>query len=219
MDAFTAGSSLVISKFSVAVVMTGIYCFMPHEKCTRDWALAAVLVASGALAAILNAGEPRFAVLLLANTAVVLGMIMQWRGIRSFYKKPSGYLGWIIGALFFAALVWLLSFNAPVVKRAILIAATVLALLILNAYEFAAGHRAHPSFGSRLAVGSALFLVLCFVVNVTAPVMNIADISHTTTSPLAIATLYLIPVIGSLLLTTGMVVLLFERVTNAPTNR
>jgi hypothetical protein len=62
MDALTAGSALVISKFSVAVILVGIYCLMPDERCARDWALATILVASGALVVILNAGAPRFAI-------------------------------------------------------------------------------------------------------------------------------------------------------------
>jgi hypothetical protein len=217
MDAFTAGSVLIVSKFSVAVIMTCIYCLIPREKCTLDWALAAALVACGAAISIANAGAPRYEVLIAGNGAIIVGMVMQWRGVRSFYQKPAGFLGWIICAIFLVLYVWMILTDAPITRRAVLLSATILSLLILNAIEFAAGYRAQKTLGSLMAVASSSFLVLCYVVSVALSASGMVALSHSPDSALAIALIYLLPIAGSLALTTSMIVLLGERHAVAPT--
>jgi hypothetical protein len=211
MDAFTAGSLLIASKFGVAVVMIAIFSLLPRERCTLDWALAAALVACGAMVSISNAGAPRYAVLIAGNGAIVLGMVMQWRGVRSFYRKADGYLGWAVFLLFIGAYVWLLESNSSVGDRAVVLSSAILAMLMLSAWEFAAGYLQRRSLGGGLALGSAVFLVLCFLVNVGLSSSGWVEFSHAPNSLLAITLIYLLPFGGSLLTTVGIVLLLYER--------
>ncbi len=211
MDAFTAGSLLIVSKFGVAVVMVTFFCLMPRERCTLDWALAAALIAAGAAVTMANAGAPRFPILLVGNASIILGMVMQWRGIRAFFKRTHGSVGWVIFALFLAGYVWLLASGAPVASRAILLSGAILVMLVVNAYEFASGYRSSKSIGSALAVFSASLLVVCYVVNIVLSSLGLMDFSHSTTSQLTISMIYLLPAGGSMLLTIGIMILLFER--------
>ena len=93
LDALTAGTALIIVQICMALVITGIFSVTPSEKCTRYWAASGMLIAIGILLLVLNGGAPHYPVLIIGNTSLIIGILLQWRGIRAFYKKPSNYVG------------------------------------------------------------------------------------------------------------------------------
>ena len=101
MDALTAAFALVIAQFCIALVMTGAHFAARPERCTGYWASAAILIAIGVLMVVLGGAASRTVVQLLGNSCLVVGAVLQLRGIQVFYKAPGGHLGWILGAGFF----------------------------------------------------------------------------------------------------------------------
>jgi diguanylate cyclase (GGDEF)-like protein len=211
MDGMTAGSALIVAKICVAAIMIGIRYVLPGERCARYWATGAAFAAAGTLMLTVNGGAMRPAALIIGSSAIAFAMILHWMGLRVFYRKPPGYVGWMIGAMFMALCAVLVAARAPATDRAFLLAATVLAMLLLSAFEIQSGQRGRHTFASRLLLGTVLFLIACYLLNAILSGMKTYEFTPTTSSPVAVALLFLVPVAGTLLVATGQLLLLFER--------
>lgn len=212
MDAITAGIALIIVQLCAAMIMAGIFYAAPTEKCTRDWALSGVLVAAGVLIVVLNGGAPRYAALILGNNLLILGLVLQWKGIRAFYRKPDGKAGWVVAAVFFLLYLWLLMRQATVAERSLLSASAILAMLVLNSIEMWSGDGGRRSFARALTIGALLMMSASYAFRVFASVSGIAEMLPNTGSTLSVTLLYLIPIAGTLLFSNGLLLLYFERV-------
>lgn len=212
MDAITAGIALILVQLCTALVMAGIFYAAPAEKCTRDWALSGVLVAVGVLIVVLNAGTPRYAVLIIGNNFLIIGLVLQWAGIRAFYRKKRGFAGWGVAAAFFVLYLWLLARGAAVQERSLLSAVTILAILLLDTYEIWTGRGTHRSFVRNLTLAALLLMVTSYSVRVLATMTKASVIFPNSSSPLSVTLLYLVPIIGTLLFTNGLLLLYFERI-------
>jgi len=212
MDVLTAGTALIVVQLCVSLVMAGIFTATPTEKCTRYWALSGLLVAIGVLMVIVNAGAPRYAVLVIGNNALMLGPVLQWCGIRAFFRKRQSWIGWAIALVFFLAFNGLLLSGAPTRQRALLSAVAILAMLCLNMAEVWSGRGPRRSFARLLTLGSLVLLVISHGFRVAATAFNIAELLPSSSNPVAITLLYFIPIIGSLLFSNGLLLLYFERV-------
>ncbi|HEX7650488.1 MAG TPA: GGDEF domain-containing protein [Noviherbaspirillum sp.] len=212
MDAITAGIALIVVQLCVALVMAGIFYAAPAERCTRDWALSGVLVATGVLMVVLNAGAPRYLILVLGNNALICGLVMQWSGIRAFYRKGNGIAGWCVAAAFFAIYLVLLVEGAPLQARSLLSATTILSILVLNTYEVWTGRGRHRSFVRRLILFALLLMVVSYSFRVLGTVTRASEIFPNSNSPLSVTLLYFAPIVGTLLFSNGLLLLYFERV-------
>jgi diguanylate cyclase (GGDEF)-like protein len=212
MDAITAGIALIVVQLCVALVMAGIFYAAPAEKCTRDWALSGVLVATGVLMVVLNAGAPRYVILVLGNNALICGLVMQWSGIRAFYRKRNGVAGWCVAAAFFALYLLLLVQGAPLHARSLLSAVTILSILVLNTYEVWTGRGRHRSFVRRLILFALLLMTVSYSFRVLGTLTRTSEIYPNSNSPLSVILLYFAPIVGTLLFSNGLLLLYFERV-------
>jgi diguanylate cyclase (GGDEF)-like protein len=212
MDVLTAGAALIVVQLCVSLLMAGIFTAAPSEKCTRYWALSGLAIAAGVLMVIVNAGAPRFAILIIGNNALILGIVLQWCGIRAFFRKRQGWIGWAIALAFFLAYNGLLLAGASVDQRALLSAVAILAMLFVNTYEVWIGHGPRRSFARMLTLGALLLLITSYGFRVFATAFQIAELLPSSSNPMAITLLYFIPIIGTLLLSNGLLLLYFERV-------
>jgi diguanylate cyclase (GGDEF)-like protein len=212
MDAITAGTALILVQLCTALIMGGIFYAAPAEKCTRDWALSGVLVAIGVLMVVLNAGAPRYAVLIIGNNALIVGLVLQWSGIRSFYRKTKGIAGWGVAAVFFVSYLWLLVRGAAIQERSLLSAATILAILLLDIYEVWTARGKYRSFVRILTLFALLLIAASYSFRVLATLTRGAEIFPNSSSPLSVALLYLAPIVGTILFSNGLLLLYFERV-------
>lgn len=194
------------------LVTAGIFYVTPSEKCTRYWALSGLFIAIGVLLAVTNAGRLRYPVLIIGNNCIILGMILQWRGIRAFYRKPIGYAGWAIGITFFVLYGMLLLQGAHISDRALLSSGTILIMLFLYAFEIWSGQRSRSSFASGLTLGALAVVIIGYAARFIATLFNLAEVLPGTNSTLAVTLLYFVPTAGTLLLSTGLILLYFERV-------
>jgi diguanylate cyclase (GGDEF)-like protein len=212
MDVITAGIALILVQLCVALVMAGIFHAAPAEKCTRYWALSGSLVAVGILLIVLNAGALRYPILIVGNNALIIGIVLQWCGIRAFYRKAPGYAGWGVALGFFVLYAMLLWRHAPTADRATLSGIAILALLLLNFFEVWTGRGSNRSFATVLILVALALLAASYTFRVVTSLANILQFLPNTRSPLEVTLLYLTPIVGTLLLSNGLLLLYFERV-------
>lgn len=212
MDALTAGTALIMAQLCVALVMAGIYRTAPAENCTRLWALSGFSMAIGLLIVILNAGAPRYAVLVIGNNLLILGLALQWAGIRAFYRKKQGIAGWTVFIAFFILFGLLLLNDARVGDRALLSSATILVMLLLFGFEVLTGDGPRRSFARRLTIAALMLMIASYSFRVVATILNTAELLPDSNTSLSVIFIYLTPIAGTLLLSNGLVLLYFERI-------
>lgn len=212
MDVLTAGAALIVVQLCVALVMAGIFYAAPTEHCTRFWALSGVSFAVGVLMVVLNAGAPRPLILMLGNSTLILGLVLQWCGIRAFFQKAQARTGWVVWLLFVMLFALLLVRNAGVGARALLSAVFILVLLLVNLYEMWTGPGSRTTFARKLTIGSLLLLVISYSGRVLATAVNTSELLPSSSNTLAVVLIYFVPIAGTLLFCNGLLLLYFERV-------
>jgi len=213
MDSLTAGIALIVAQLCVALIMTGVYFAAPREQCTRYWALSEIFIAAGILMIVLNVSVPIHILLLLGYNSLAWGSILQLWGTQAFYKKSqSTKLGWLVGIAFFLFLGLILLMKLPIAERLLLLSATMLFMLILNCRELWTGPETGRSFGNILTLGAAGLLILNNVFRIGALLLLAQDFQPTTHSLTGVGALYLVPLSGTLLYGTGLLLLYFERI-------
>jgi len=212
MDSFTAGIALIVTQLCIALVMAGIFYATPSERCTRYWMLSEIFIALGVLLIVANAGAPRYAILIIGNNSLIWGAILQWWGVQTFYRTPVNKLGWILGAAFFLLFGLLLLMDAKITSRGTLSSATLLVVFVCTAHTF--WFRAGPrrrTFGNLLALSALALLAINNVFRIVALTRHASEIHLATASPVVVAILYLVPLAGTLLYATSLLLVYFER--------
>jgi diguanylate cyclase (GGDEF)-like protein len=212
MDSFTAGMALIIVQLCVTLVMTGVYFATPREKCTRYWALAEILMSMGILLIVLNAGAPRYFLLMVGSTSLVWGSVLQFWGTQIFYKKRESKTGWAIGILYALLLGLFIMMQAGVTARLLLLSATMLIVLILNFRELWIGPQAGRTFGNLLTIGAVSLLLLNNIFRIGVLMFQAQDFQPNTRLLPGVVALYLVPLSGTLLYATGLLLMYFERI-------
>ncbi|QAU34532.1 GGDEF domain-containing protein [Janthinobacterium sp. 17J80-10] len=211
-DALTAGTALILVQFSVSLVMAGLFFALPTEKCTRHWALSGLCVGIGLTMVIVNAGAPRYLILILGNNLLILGLIYQWTGLRAFYRRPPSKAGWIVGGLFFMAYALSLIQNATISVRGLLAAIAIFLMLLLYMYELLSAQVQKWSFARLLATTAVAALLISYGGRVALAAFQVAEILPRTNSLISVTLLYFVPVVGTLLLSSALLLLYFERI-------
>jgi diguanylate cyclase (GGDEF)-like protein len=212
MDSFTAGIALISVQFCIALIMTGVYIAAPREKCTRYWALSELFISAGILMIVLNGGTHSYLVSFIGTNILIDGSIVQLWGTQAFYKKPPGKLGWLIGIVFFVSFGAMVIMKTPVSDRIMLLSVIMICLLLLNFRELWIGPETGRTFGSILTLGAVCLLIFNNLFRVGALLLQSQDFLPTTQSPIGVAILYLVPLVGTLVYGTGLLLLYFERI-------
>jgi diguanylate cyclase (GGDEF)-like protein len=212
MDSLTAGIALIVVQFCVALVLTGVYCAAPRDKCTRYWALSEIFISVGILMIVLNAGVPHYLFLLIGTNSLVWGSILQFWGTQTFYKKNPSKFGWFIGIAFLLLFGLVIVMRLQVIDRLLLLSATMLLVHILNYRELWIGPKTGRSFGNILTLGAATLLALNNMLRIGATLSQAQNFGPSTHFPAGVAALYLVPLGGTLLYGTGLVLMYFERI-------
>nr|WP_041296340.1 GGDEF domain-containing protein [Janthinobacterium sp. Marseille] len=212
MDSFTAGIALILVQFCIALVMAGVFYTTPSEKCTKYWALSGAWIAFGVLIAIVNNRLHRPAFILNGTGAVIIGLIFQWHGIRAFYKKQPQKWGWFICIAFVAILSMLFMLGANFQQRSILVSSTVFLLLGLSFHAIWQGQSGAPkTFVQALVLGAIVLLMTGNVLRIIIASLQIAGSIPLERSSFEIAVAFMIPTVGTVLFSIGLLLLYFER--------
>lgn len=212
MDPLTAGVAVVIVQLCAALVMAGSFYLAPDERCTQFWALSAIFIAIGLVITIFNAGAPRYAILIIGNTALIGGLLLQWRGVRALYKKASGKSTLILFALFFAFYSGLTLNGGTFAERTLLCTSMIALILMLNACEIWINRGTRLTFPRILALAALALMISSIGFRAFAALMRHPESLVTTTSTVGVFMVYLMPLIGTLLFSTALLLLYFERV-------
>lgn len=212
MDSLTAGIILILLQVCIALVMAGVFFAAPTEKSTRYWALAGSYIALGVLIAILNNRHPRPFVLMAGAGLIMTGLIYQWHGIIAFYKKQPPKWTWLICVVFLVLLGVLLRIDAPQPQRSILFSVTTLLLHLLSFRAVWQGQGGPPqTFVQRLVQGAILLLMLGNIMKLWIAGVQIVEAVPATRSTFDVVTAYVIPAVGTVLFSIGLLLLYFER--------
>jgi diguanylate cyclase (GGDEF)-like protein len=210
MDYLTASISLIVVQLCIAAVMLGAYSAAPTEKCLRYWALAGLLVGLGAVLVLLNAGAPRYAILVLGNNMLIFGLIVMWWGIQVFFKKQPGKAGWYLLGVYFVLFGALLIAGAPIGARASLSSAAIVVLQSLCFREVWHGRRANATVGNTIALAALAMLIACYLGRMIGIALQSPGFLINNGSALGATVVFFIPMAGSLLLFSGLLLLHFE---------
>jgi diguanylate cyclase (GGDEF)-like protein len=211
MDGLTAAFALAIAQLCIALVMTGAHFAARPERCTGYWALSTIFVAIGVLMVVTTGLSARTAVQPLALVFLVAGGVLQWWGIQVFYGAAKSRAGWGIAAAFTVLLVASSIFDASIFQRIVLLSTTLLVLLLLSCRSLLIGIQSHWTFGSVLTLGAIALLVLNNSIRIAAALMQAPQFLPLTHSASAVSVLYMVPLGGIFLYTTGLLLLYFER--------
>lgn len=213
MDALTAGVSLILVQLCVAVIMTGVYFATPTEKTTRYWALSGNTMAFGVLLAVLNRSGELPILLICGTTLVIVGLTFQWQGIQSFYKQQPPKWVWHISLIYFVLhMVLLLSFGSAIPRLSILFSSTTLILFGLSLRAIWKGQgRFAGSFVQSLARGAIILLFASQIFKVVISFLQLLGYMSESRSSIEIFVAYQVPLIGTVLFSTGLLLLYFER--------
>lgn len=212
MDVLTAGVALIMVQLCVALFMAGTFYATPDEKCTRYWAQSGALVGVGVLIIIINAGAPNYSLLIIGNNSLVGGLIFQWWGLQSFYKRRPSNWGWGIAASFFLLYGLLLATNAKIADRVALSAITTTVVFLLNFRELWKTQTSRLSFARVLAMCALTSLIGSSAFRTVASLWRNPDFSSATLSSTGVVVVYLVPLGGTLLYSVALLMLYFERV-------
>jgi diguanylate cyclase (GGDEF)-like protein len=211
MDALTAAAATTAVQLSMALVMGGTYYASSGERSTRYWALSALLSAMGVLIVIVNAGAPKIALSMIGNNALIAGLVVQWCGIRVFYRKRPSVLGWLILGGFFVLFLRSLLLDEPLRNRALLSSFTMTLVFFLNLMEIWTKRGTRPSFASVLAFTAAFASVCAFIVRGVAIYENNPLFFPDKSAGTGVVVVYLIPMVTTLLFSMALLLLYFER--------
>jgi diguanylate cyclase (GGDEF)-like protein len=211
MDALTAGVSLILVQLCIAVIMTGVYFAAPTERSTRYWALSGNTLAAGVLLAVLNR-TGHASILLLGTLLVIVGLTFQWQGIQLFYKTSPRKCGWTVSLVFFVLYCLLLIVDASTPCRGILFSTTTLVLFGLSLHAIWQGQgRKARSFVQRLARGAIILLVVSQLFKIAVSLLQLLGYLSAHRSAVEIFATYQVPLVGTVLFSTGLLLLYFER--------
>ena len=215
MDSLTAGIILILLQVCIALVMVGVFFAAPTEKSTRYWALAGSHIALGVLIAILNSRQPRSFALMAGGGLIMAGLIYQWHGILAFYKKQPPKWSWLICVVFIVLLGLSLHLNMPMPmpQRAILFSVTTLLLHTLSFRAMWQGQNGPPqTFVQRLVQGAIILLMVGNVLKLWVAGVQIYEaVLPATRTTFDVVTTYVIPAVGTVLFSIGLLLLYFER--------
>lgn len=211
MDALTAATATMAVQFAVAIVMAGTYYASPSERCTRYWALAGLLSAMGVLVVIINAGASNLGLSAAGNTALIAGLVLQWWGVRAFYRRRRNALGWIILVGFAGMFTYSLQQQEPLRNRALLSSVAMTLLALLNLRELWRARSPRPSFAGVLAFVASLVSMIVFFVRGVGIYHNDSQFFPDTAADAGVIVVYMIPMVSTLLFAMALLLLYFER--------
>lgn len=211
MDPLTAATATMAVQFAVAIVMAGTFYASPSERCTRYWALAGLLSALGVLIVIVNAGASNLVLSTAGNTALIAGMVLQWWGVRAFYRRRRNVLGWIILVGFAGVFIYSLHQQEPLRNRALLSSVAMTLLSLLNLLELWRARNPKPSFAGVLAFVASLVSMVAFFVRGVGIYRNDSQFFPDTAVDAGVIVVYMIPMVSTLLFAMALLLLYFER--------
>jgi diguanylate cyclase (GGDEF)-like protein len=211
MDFLTAGISMIAVQLCMAMTMLGIWLADRRQAPgAQYWVMAEVLMSAGIAGVLLDHGAGQVALLILANTCIIWGVVFQYWGLQTFFGLPKGKIGAVLGVGYLLIQGTFLSLGTAVSTRVVLFSLTMLILVSLTLrLNLRQSHLA--TMGSRM-VNVALILVMGNnLLRVVAAILTGDRMQVASRSTLNVVLLYMVPLICVVLYSVGLLLLYFER--------
>ncbi|WP_050460864.1 sensor histidine kinase [Herbaspirillum autotrophicum] len=218
MDPLTASIALSITQLCISAIMAGIYFAAPVERCTRFWAMSGILTGSGITIVLVNAGRPAGLLLAVGNIGLFAGCVVVWMGLKIFFGQAATRWGYLLIALFSFLFLLLLANNAGFTTRSHLISASLVLVFVLCLQTLLASGPAvvgsKRSFARGMGTAGLLLLIGAHMLRIAVSLYEPALFRPATISHFGAVVLYLVPLAGTLLFFSALLLLYFERIKN-----
>ncbi|MBB3213076.1 signal transduction histidine kinase [Herbaspirillum sp. Sphag1AN] len=216
MDPLTASVALSVTQLCISAIMAGTYFAAPVERCTRFWAMSGLLTGMGMTIALLNASRPAKTLLALGNIGLFAGCVVVWMGLKIFFGKPATRWGYLLIALFSFLFVVMLANDADFTARSYLVSASLILVFVLCLQTLltsvAEASPAKRSFGRGMAISGLLLLTGAHIVRIATSMQAPELFRPETISHFGAVVVYLVPLAGTLLFFSALLLLYFERI-------
>ncbi len=212
MDFFTAGISMIAVQLCMAMAMFGLWLADRRQAPGAQlWAAAEVLVCLGIGGVLYDHGAGQIPVLILANTCIIWGVVFQYWGLQRFFGLARSRIGYAFGFGYLALNSFMLISGFHVGLRVASFSLVMLLMVSLTLRLNIQQTRVAPTLGSRI-ISVALVLVLANnLTRVVAALVVGESMKVASHSPLNVTLLYLVPLVGVVLYSVGLLLLYFER--------
>jgi diguanylate cyclase (GGDEF)-like protein len=212
MDALTAGTALAVIQACMALTTVGLYFSAPQERCTSWWAVGSLLFAAGVLIVVWNAGAPRHVALLVGNSFLVYGCVMHWLGLQHFFKKRRSVAGWYIAPVFTLLFELLLQTQAGVTQRTLFVCSFLILCIALWVKELWPRSSAQRSIGRTIAMLGVVLILGTFAIRAGSLLAHMSTFLPHSNLPISVMVTFIVPMAGSMLFSSGLFLLYFERI-------
>lgn len=196
--------------------MIGVYFAAPTERYTRLWAMSGILTAVGMTIIIFNAFRLPGLMLMVGNTALFSGCIVVWVGLRAFFGKQRSRWAYFLVFLFACSYFLLIENKAEFSARAILSSASLILVFVLCLQTLLARNPESASrklgYAREMAMVGLLMLITAHILRIVLLLFKPVDLSAALISQINIGVVYLIPLAGTLLFFSALLLLYFERI-------
>ncbi|MEN3977027.1 GGDEF domain-containing protein [Emcibacter sp. SYSU 3D8] len=198
--------------FTIALFMSGMYLTARRETSTRYWAIAAVLLAVGAMSSFPLAGTVLASVgIWLAVTLVIAGGICWWWGLRVFFGRSVPALGWWIITANSVACALIFAVTDAAGPRIYNFVLGALVVVVLVVRETLRGDGTPLNIGRKIVVLSYLTAMAALLARAAYFLVLDMPVRPMTDNSVNVALLYFAPMVCVLLGAVGVLLMYFER--------
>lgn len=203
---------MIATQLSMALAMFGLWLADRRQAPgAQYWAAAELLISIGIGFVLYDHGANQPAVLIIANASLIWGVVLQYWGLQTFFGLPRGRIGVVVGVSYMAVHSMLLFSGLGLGLRVALFSAVMLGMISITLRLNIRQSRGGATLGSHL-ITAALCLVLANnVLRLTAALIAGDRMHVASPSTLNVVLLYLIPLVGIVLYSVGLLLLYFER--------
>jgi diguanylate cyclase (GGDEF)-like protein len=210
LQALTGSLAFAISQSAVALVMFALFLAARRDLCTRYWAIASMLVATGVVIPFLFLGTIlQLPSIWLGGSSILAGVVWMWWGARVFYRREPLPLGWWIIATGSALIAYAVFADATVFRVVVFASFVSLAIgLLIN--EVWRGDGSPPTVARKLVIGGVLLGVASLAVRAIGLALAGGGIYAYSNGTFNVLLLYMLPMAASFLCSVGMLLIYFE---------
>jgi signal transduction histidine kinase len=216
MDPLTASVALAITQLCISAIMAGIHFSAPPERCTRYWAMSGMLTGIGTMIIMLNAVQPAKLLVAAGNIGLYAGCVLTWMGLKAFVGQAGTRWGYWLIALFTLLFLLLLANDSGFTARAYLSSASLILILSLCLRTLVpllttrSGRK--RSVASAIAITGLSLIISMHLLRIVTSLQAPDLFRPATISSFGTIVIYLIPMAGTLLFFSALLLLYFERI-------
>lgn len=147
-----------------------------------------------------------------SNAATIGGLILQWHGVKAFHGRADGFGGWALFLGYAVLFSFALALEAHVSIRVTLTSSAMALIFAFQCRELVPARGGALSLPRWIAIASSAALSLNFAVRTVGAASGTFVLLPMSGMVSSVMVVYLIPLLGTLLLSSSLLLLFFDRV-------